>query len=331
VVLGCFDWAAHLAARLDRTRRLAFRRDGLPIVTSRGWLLFAAMVLVWGIPYLLIKVAVEAGLSPPFVAWGRVALAAVLLLPVAWLRGALRGLGAHWRPLLVFSVVEIVVPFPLLAAGEQRVSSSLAAILIATVPLLVALYGLHFDRGERLGPGRLAGLLIGLSGVVALLGIDVAGRPDELVGAAMVFVTAIGYAFGPLIVKHRLAHVNPLGPVAAALTISALLLTPPALLSAPRDLPPPDAIGAVVVLGVVCSAIAFLLFFALIAEAGPVRASVITYAHPVVALVLGVLLLGERITPATLAGLSLILAGSWLATRPPAVEEVAAGGPPSAA
>lgn len=295
-------------------------------MTTRGWLLFAAMVLVWGIPYMLIKVAVEAGLSPAFVAWGRVALAAVLLLPFAWLRGALRGLGAHWRPLLAFAVVEIVVPFPLLAAGEQRVSSSLAAILIATVPLLVALAGLRFDRGERLGPGRLVGLLVGLGGVVALLGIDVAGRPEELVGAAMIFVTATGYAFGPLIVKHRLAHVNPLGPVAVALTISALLLAPPALLTAPPSLPPPEAIGAVVVLGVVCSAVAFLLFFDLIAEVGPVRASVITYAHPVVALVLGVSFLGEEVTPATLGGLLLILAGSWLATRPPAAEAVAAGG-----
>jgi drug/metabolite transporter (DMT)-like permease len=299
-------------------------------VTTRGWLLFGAMVLVWGIPYLLIKVAVEAGLSPAFVAWGRVAIAAALLLPVAWLRGALRGLGAHWRPLLAFAVVEIVVPFPLLAAGEQRVASSLAAILIATVPLLVAIFGLGFGRGERLGPGRLVGLLVGLSGVVALLGIDVAGRPDELVGAAMIVVTATGYAVGPLIVKHRLAHVNPLGPVAVALTISALLLSVPAWLGAPREPPPPDAVGAVVVLGVVCSAIAFLLFFALIAEVGPVRASVITYAHPVVALALGVLFLGERVTPATLLGLLLILAGSALATRPPAPRRAEAARPPSA-
>ena len=273
------------------------------------------MALVWGVPYLFIKLAVDGGLSPAFVAWARVTLAAVLLLPLAWRAGALRGLGARWRPLGAFAVVEIVVPFPLIAAGEQRVASSLAAVLIATVPLIVALLALRFDPAERAGGSRLVGLLVGLAGVVLLLGVDVAGRADELVGAAMILVAAVGYAVGPMIVKRRLADRHPLGPVTGALATSAVLLTAPALLAAPTSAPSAPAIAAVVVLGVVCSAAAFLLFFALIAEVGPGRASVITYVHPVVALLLGVALLDERVGPATLAGLFSILAGSWLATR----------------
>jgi drug/metabolite transporter (DMT)-like permease len=151
--------------------------------------------------------------------------------------------------------------------------------------------------------------------VVLLLGVDVAGRLDELVGAAMVLLAAVGYAVGPMIVKRRLADLHPLGPVAAALTISAALLTPPALLTAPAGPPSATALGAVLVLGVLCSAVAFLLFFALIAEVGPGRASVITYLHPVVALLLGVGVLAERVGPGTVAGLLLILVGSWLSTR----------------
>jgi drug/metabolite transporter (DMT)-like permease len=153
--------------------------------------------------------------------------------------------------------------------------------------------------------------------VVVLLGIDVAGRVEELLGAAMILVAAVGYAVGPLIVRRHLAGAHPLGPVAGALAVSTVLLTGPALLSAPVGPPSGTAVGSVVVLGVVCSAAAFLLFFALIAEVGPARASVITYVHPAVAVLLGVGFLGERVGPAALAGLVLIHAGSWLSTRRP--------------
>ena len=272
------------------------------------------MSLIWGIPYLFIKLAVDGGMPPTLVAWGRVALAAVVLLPIAWRAGALRGMGSRWRAAAAFGIVEIVVPFPLIAAGEQHVSSSLAAILIATVPLVVALLAIRLDADERVGGGRLIGLVIGLVGVVVLLGIDVAGRADELLGAVMILIAAVGYAIGPFIVKRWLSGVHSLGPVTVALLVSAIALAPLAILSAPSATPTVGAIGSVVVLGLVCSAAAFVVFFALIAEAGPGRATVITYVNPVIALVLGVVLIGETVGTATLAGLGLILAGSWLAT-----------------
>ncbi len=283
-------------------------------MTARAWALFAAVSVVWGVPYLFIKLAVDEGVSPAFVAWSRVALAALLLLPLAWHMGLLRGLGGRIRPLLAFAICEIAVPFPLIAAGEQRISSSLAAILIAALPLVIAVLAIRFDPAERVNGRRLAGLLIGLGGVIALLGIDVAGSPSELVGALFVLVATLGYAAGPMIIKRHLSDLNPVGPVAAAMGLGTLLLAPAALLGAPSEVPSDTAIASLVVLGVVCSALAFLLFFTLITEIGPSRASVITYVNPVVAVALGVALLDERLGAGAVAGLLLILAGSWLST-----------------
>jgi drug/metabolite transporter (DMT)-like permease len=281
-------------------------------MTPRGWILFAAISVVWGVPYLFIKLAVDDGLSPGFIAWSRVALAALILLPIAVRNGALRGLPLRW--LAAFALFEITIPFPLIAFGEQRVSSSLAAILIATVPLVIAFLALRFDRGEQPTRTRFLGMLVGLGGVVALVGIDIGGRGSELLGAAAVLAAAFGYACGPLIAKRHLTAVDPLGPVAGALGIASILLLPFALLGAPTETPTDQAIASVVVLGLVCTALAFLVFFRLIAEVGPSRASIITYVNPVVALALGVAILDEHLTTGAVAGLLLILAGSWLST-----------------
>ena len=288
-------------------------------MSPRAWTLFAAVSVLWGVPYLLIKVAVDDGMDPAFLAWARCVIGAAVLAPFAWRAGAFRGLGARWKVLVAFSLIEIVAPWPLIGAGEQRVSSSLAAILIASVPLVVALLAMRFDRDERVSGSRLAGMLVGLAGVVALLGIDVAGRPDELLGALFILLAAIGYAAGPMIIKLKLAGAHPLGPVTASLAISAVALSPLAAAGAPTTTPSTDALLSVLALGVACSAVAFVCFFGLIAEAGPSRATIITYVNPIVAVALGVALLDERIGPGAVAGLLLILAGSWLATG---------GGPP---
>lgn len=282
-------------------------------MSTRGWALFAAASVIWGIPYLFIKIAVDE-LSPSVVAWSRLALAAAVLLPVAWKLGALRGLRERWRILTVFAAVEMAVPWPLLGFGEVHISSSLAAILVATVPLFVALLATRFDHSERPTVTRFVGMLIGLAGVVALVGIDIGGKGDELLGALAVLVVAFLYAIGPMIVKRRLSDVDPLGPVAASLGIAALLVTPPALASLPDSTPSADTFASIAVLGLVCSAVGFLVFFRLIAEIGPGRATVITYINPVVALALGVVVLDESITTGVVVGLLLILAGSWLST-----------------
>jgi drug/metabolite transporter (DMT)-like permease len=275
--------------------------------------LFATVSVIWGMPYLFIKIAVDE-ISPSVVAWSRLALAAAVLLPVAWKLGALRGLAARWRTLTAFAAVEMAVPWPLLGFGELHISSSFAAILVATVPLFVALLATRFDHAERPTATRLVGMLIGLTGVVALVGIDVGGKGDELLGALAILLVAFLYAVGPMIVKRRLSDVDPLGPVAASLAIATLLVTPLALIDRPHSLPSADTLASVAVLGLLCSALAFLLFFRLIAEIGPGRATVITYINPVVALALGVAILDESVTTGVIVGLLLIVAGSWLST-----------------
>jgi drug/metabolite transporter (DMT)-like permease len=294
-------------------------------MSARGWILFAAVSVIWGMPYLFIKLAVEE-MSPSLVAWSRLAIAAAVLLPIAWRLGALRGLGSRWRVLVAFGAVEMAVPWPLIGFGEVRISSSVTAILIATVPLVVALLAVRFDHSERPTPTRLGGMLIGFAGVAALVGIDIGGRTDELVGAAVVLGAAVCYAIGPMIVKRRLSDVDPLGPVAASLGVATLLLTPLAAADLPDEPLSAEALWSVIVLGLICSALAFLFFFRLIAEVGPGRATIITYINPVVALALGVAILDESVTAGAVVGLLLILAGSWLSTDgrlPPGLAAVA--------
>jgi drug/metabolite transporter (DMT)-like permease len=295
-------------------------------VTRRAWAAFAAVSVIWGIPYLLIRIAVRHGVTPGFLAWSRVTLAAVVLLALAWRAGALGSLRGRFGVLLAYAVVEICIPFPLIAAGETRVASSLAAILISSVPLIGALLALRFDHSERPTPVRAVGLLVGFGGVVALVGIDVAGRTGELLGAGAIVLAAVGYAIGPMLIKLRMGGLDPRATIGASLAIASVLLAPLAALDPPRAVPPAGAIACVVVLGLVCTAAAFVIFTVLIAEAGTSRATVITYINPVIAVALGVALLGENLGAGSVAGLLLILAGSWLSTDgrlPPGLARIA--------
>jgi drug/metabolite transporter (DMT)-like permease len=270
------------------------------------------MSVVWGGSYLLIKIAIDGGMPAADVAWLRVAVAAALLCVPVWRRiGTLRG---KWRWILAYAIFEISIPFPLIAAGEVHVASSLTAIIIASVPLIVTVLSLRFDPSERPTPLRAAGLAIGFTGVILLVGLDVAGTTAELVGALAIFGGAVGYAIGPMIVKLGMEGLDPRAVMGASLLVAAVILAPFAALDTPSATPTAGAFAAVVALGVVCTAAAFVVYTVLIREAGTTRATVITYINPLVALVLGVTLLGERPGPGALAGLLLILAGSWLAT-----------------
>ncbi|HEX2128980.1 MAG TPA: DMT family transporter [Solirubrobacterales bacterium] len=294
-------------------------------MSPRAWAMFAAVSLIWGVPYLFIKIAVDGGAHPVLVAWGRVAIGAAVLLPIAWRMGAFRGLRSRLGPLVAFAAVECAVPWWLIPVGEQHVSSSLTAILIASLPLLIAILALRFDPEEQVRGLRLVGLFVGLAGVVLLLGIDVAGQPDELFGAGAILLATVCYAVGPMIVKRHFSDVNPIGPVALALGLGALMLAPAGIASVPGSEATGGALASIVVLGVACSAVALMLFFALITEVGPSRASVITYVNPAVAVILGVALLDESLGAAAIAGLLLIIAGSWLSTggrRPPGLAAI---------
>jgi drug/metabolite transporter (DMT)-like permease len=283
-------------------------------MSRRGWAAFAAMSVIWGVPYLFIKIADDGGFTPAVLAWGRVALAAIVLLALAWRAGTLHTLRGRWRWLLAYAVAEVSIPFPFIAFGEQRVSSSLAAIVIAAVPLIGAVLALRFDASEWPTPLRATGLAIGFGGVIALVGIDVAGSSRELLGTAAILIAAVGYAIGPMLIKHRMGGLDPRATIGGSLALASLVLAPFALADLPRRVPTVGAFGAVVVLGLLCTATAFVIFTVLIREAGTSRATVITYVNPVIAVALGVVLLGEQPGLGAVAGLLLILAGSWLST-----------------
>jgi drug/metabolite transporter (DMT)-like permease len=283
-------------------------------MTRRAWLAFAAISLIWGVPYLFIKIAVDGGVTPLVLAWARVSLAALVLLLMAWRTGKLRTLRGRWAGVAAYGIAEVAIPFPMIAAGEEHVASSVTAIVIASVPLIGALLALRFDHAERPTPLRAAGLVIGFAGVIALVGIDVAGSGPQLLGTGAILIGATGYAIGPMVVKHRLAGTDSGAMVGASLAIVSVLLTPFAILDLPRRWPSIGGVGAVLVLALVCTAAALVVYTVLIREAGTSRATVITYVNPVVAVALGVAVLGERPGAGAVAGLLLILAGSWLST-----------------
>jgi len=278
------------------------------------------MCVIWGIPYLMIRVAVRE-LAPVTLVFLRTAIAALLLVPLAARRRELRPLLERWRPLLAYTAIEVALPWVLLSRAETKLTSSLTGLLIAAVPLVGAVVVSVTGEREQLGGRRWVGLLVGLGGVAAIVGLDL-GHLDA-VALVEIALVAICYAVGPIILSRRLNELPPLGVVAASLALSALVYAPLAAVDWPARMPSAHVIESVLGLAVVCSAAAFLLFFALIAEVGPVRATVITYVNPAVAAVLGVLLLSERLTTGMLLGFALVLVGCVLATgrAPEAVPE----------
>jgi drug/metabolite transporter (DMT)-like permease len=278
-------------------------------VTRRGWLLFSALSLCWGIPYLFIRVAV-ADLDPLIVAFGRTALGGLLLLPLALRANSLRPLLAHWKILLLYTAVEIVGPWFLLGHAETRLNSSTTGLIIAVVPIVAAII-LTVMGHDRLDARRISGLVIGLAGVALLVGLDV--RLDDFVAIGQLLLVVLGYAIGPIIISRQLADLPSLGVVTASLLIAAAAYAPFTPLVWPESWTAP-AVGSVIVLAVVCTAIAFLVMFALIAEAGPARMTLITYVSPAVAVLLGAVVLGEPLTIGLVIGFPLVILGSVLGT-----------------
>jgi drug/metabolite transporter (DMT)-like permease len=280
----------------------------------RSWSLLIVLGAIWGASYLFIKIGLR-DLSPSMVAFVRIALAALVLLPVAAAQGALSGVRSRAGWLALVGAIQVAGPFVLIAAGEEEISSSLAGILVASAPLFTALLAIWVDHEERSQGLRLGGVLVGFGGVALLLGVDLGGSGSALLGGLAVVLASLGYAVGGFLVKHRLAGMAPVGMSAAVMAASAIVLLLPALLTAPEAPPGLGPAAAVAVLGVLGTGIAFVIFYGLIASIGPARTFLVTYIAPGFAVVYGALLLSERVTVATLAGLALILSGSWLAAE----------------
>ena len=282
-------------------------------MTRRALVLFGLMSVIWGIPYLLIRVAVGE-VSPAVLVFARTGVASLILVPIALLRVDLRPVLARWRWVVAFAVVEVGVPWVLLGSAEQHVASSLAGLLVAGVPLVGTVIAVGTGGRDRVGPAGIVGLLVGLTGVAAIIGVNL--ESSDITALLEIGLVVVGYAIGPAILARRLAGLSSVGVMALSLSLCALVYAPIAVLQRPASMPTADAIAAMVVLGVVCTAAAFVLFSALIDEIGPVRATVITYINPAVAALLGVVVLNESFTPGMAVGFGLVIAGCALATRP---------------
>jgi drug/metabolite transporter (DMT)-like permease len=284
-------------------------------MTRRGIILFAALGLIWGIPYLFVKIAV-AELTPEFLVLARAGLAALILLPIAALGGAIMPVLRRWKPLLAFAFVEMLLPWYFLNSAEVNLPSSTTGLLLSAVPLVAVGVALTFGRRDRITAINWVGIAIGMLGVGTIVGLDLGG--SDLASVAMLSVVVLGYAVGPAILARWMSDLPPVGVVALALTISSVLILPVVAVTGgwPTAVPSPPTILSVVILAVVCSALAFVLMFALIAEIGPIRMTAITYVNPAVAVVAGALVLSEPITIWTLVGFALILVGCALVTRP---------------
>ena len=281
-------------------------------MTRRGLVLFVLMSVIWGIPYLFIRVAV-AEITPATLVLARTAIAAAILLPIALVRADLRPILARWRWLVTFTVIEIAVPWVMLGSAERHLSSSLTGLLIAGVPLVGTTFALATGGADRLGRAGLLGLLIGLVGVGAIVWGDFA--TTDATALLEIAIVVVGYAVGPAILARRLGGLSSVGVMALALALCAVVYVPIAAVQLPSVVPSPNVLAAVAILAVLCTAAAFLVFAALIDEIGPVRSTVITYVNPAVAAVLGVLVLKETFSFTMGIGLALVILGSTLATR----------------
>ena len=280
-------------------------------MTRRSWIQFFALSALWGASYLFIKVALE-DVSPAVVVFARTALASLVLLPFAIHTGALAGLRDRKGVVALLAVLQIVAPFLLISVGQREISSSLAGILVATAPIFTFLLGIRLERDRNASGVGVVGVVMGIAGVALLLGVDTGGEGAALLGGLLVVLASLGYALGAFYFRRNMVGVKPIGAVTVSMGVSAVMVLPLALATLPADLPGAKAVGALTALGVLGTGVSFVLFYTLIAEVGPTKSSLVAYVAPGFSVLYGVTLLGEPFGVATLAGLIMIVGGSWL-------------------
>jgi drug/metabolite transporter (DMT)-like permease len=283
-------------------------------MTARGWALFAGVSIVWGLPYLFIKLVSEE-LSPGFQAFARLALAALVLIPIAWHAGVLDELRGRVRRLTGVGAATLAIPFLLVAVGEEWIPSSLAGVLIAAQPIFMVALAPKLDPAERGTPIQIIGMIVAIAGVIALLGLDAGTTPLEVVGTLAVLLASCSYAVGMFLIKRWCADMDPVASVTGATAAASLLLLPLGAIGAPHEIPTTDVLLYMLALGVACTSASVLMLFALVAEVGPTRAAIASLVAPLVAVVLGVVVLGEPMGIGLVLTAPLILGGSWLASR----------------
>ena len=281
-------------------------------MNRRSWLLMGLLAAMWGASYLFIKVALEDGLDPIFIVFARIVLGALVLVPIAVRWGTWGALSGRWPGLTVMTLLTVVAPFLLITYGEQYIASSLTGILVAAAPIFTALLAVRYDDDERPRGVGAAGVVVGILGVALLFGVDLSGDAQALAGGLMVLLAAFGYAVGGFYLKHRLGGIPAVATAAATMVAAMAILAVPALFALPSRVPSGEAVASLLALGAGGTGLAFLVFYTLIADVGPTRASLVAYIAPAFAVVYGVWLLDEPLTAGAVLGLVLILGGSWL-------------------
>ncbi|HEX8120455.1 MAG TPA: DMT family transporter [Solirubrobacteraceae bacterium] len=282
-------------------------------MTRRAWILMLALAALWGASYMFIEICLDGGLSSTFLVFARTALGALVLAPVALRRGAFAPARRHLPTLLLCAVVQITGPFLLITVGQHHVTSSMAGILVASAPIFTTIIAAFYAHDDRLGPGGVAGIAVGIVGVAMLFGVDLSGATDTLLAGFGILLAGLGYAVGATVSKRRLHDVPPIGVAASIIGLGSLTLLPLAPFTAPSSLPDTGTLAALLALGAGGTGIAFLIFYVLNADVGPSRASVVAYIAPFFSVIYGVTLLDESFSLSTAGGLVLILAGSWMA------------------
>lgn len=287
-------------------------------MSKKGLILFLMAGLFWGLPYFFIVWALES-FSTQTIVFARTLLGAVVLIPYAIKVGGIRPALRAWPYVVLFAVLEMVVPWFLITEAGKHIPSGLSGLLVSTVPFFaVAIMALVFKDRTALKPVPLLGMVIGFTGVVALVGIDsLLGHIDPIWVSAVV-LAALGYAIAPIMANVKMREVPTSGVIGLSMALVALVYSPSAISELPSELaaePTAHAWIALVVLGLVCSALAFVIFFDLLKEVGPVKASLITYVNTAVALLLGTLFLSEPVTPGLLLGIPLISIGLYLSAK----------------
>jgi drug/metabolite transporter (DMT)-like permease len=283
-------------------------------MSRRNWFLFFFVGFIWGIPYLLIKVAVE-DLSPPVIVFARVAIGAAILIPIAMKRGSLMPAIKAWKYVIPYAIGEMIGPWFLITAAEQNMTSGLTGLLVATVPIWTTIIAsMHGDKTVW-HHKRLLGILVGFIGIVLVVGIESFSGRQSIVAIAMVIVASIGYAWAVTMVTTKIPHIEPISINGVAMVFTAIVYLPFALIYAPDKAPSMEALGSVLVLGLFPTAMAFILFFQLIKDIGTARGSLVTYLNTAFAVILGVIILREPFTLGIAIGLPLVLIGSYFASR----------------
>lgn len=284
-----------------------------------GWGLFALIGFLWGIPYFFTKIAVESDAPIPLIVFARVFIASLILLPIAHYRGVLIPAFKHWKIIAIYGVGEMVIPWFMIASGQKVLPSGTTALLIATVPLFASIFAYFYGDKTVWHGRRLVGLIAGFVGVFFLVGFDGVGvgssTGEKVTAVAMLLLASFCYAGSVSMINNRIPEVSGLAINAIALSVASLVYLPSLFFVLPTPMPPLEAIGSVFILGAICTALAFIVFFKVLGVMGPARASLTVYINTLIAVILGALLLDEPVTATMSVGIVLVLVGSFLASR----------------